>query len=926
MSRGIDFDLALIESALQQRHVILVPNARIRDAIFRELAQRQGEGAMPSPSIYAIDIWIQRCWQSLAQSGQAPCCDLTLLDAREEQLLWTQLVEDSLDQFPLLNPAETARSLSHAYQLFKQWQLQGEDGEQLQQFSGIADVAAFLYWQEAFQQSCEDRQCLNLVDAVERLIPILEKQDHQHQYCLVNFDQPPPLYETLLASLPVSQNLFTASSEAIDPQTRDCRRLEFSDRESEILACARWALQQLQRDPQQRLAVICNDRDNYQADFERCFRHLQDDASLLKLGDNPQVSNSAWGPGLTDFAIIHDALLVLGLHAEQQQADDLCRLLRSPYVAAYQEELDARQLMELHMRRRFSQLCSITRFSSSLQQQEQAWHCPALAAQLLAYRSRLRRAGNRATALQWQTVFNDLLECMGWPGKQISAREQSALKKWRQCLDNFASSGQLLGAMSIQQALRRLQMICQQSSVDLGYRPQFNLSFYTPAEAAGLLFDSIWLLGFTDKAWPPTLSPSPFLPYELQKQYQLPGSHSDLQFAMAEAQFNQLCQASAESIIASHPLLDGDEELRASSFILEFPLLANSDDSANATTAACPVNLYSARLQGQMSLQQVAEQAVALGSDEAVHGGQQIISDQSACPFRAFASHRLQAAEMESFSKGLDARSRGTAIHKALEFLFNRIRGKQDLEQLSTSSRQSLCQEAAQVAIDYLQWAQAELMTPALRKLELQRIAALLDGFLDSEAKRGPYTIVDQERQLQWRFDSLELTLRIDRIDRLEDGSLAIIDYKSGKSTASRQSWLQDRPEDLQLPFYAVAGADALDAAVSAISLAHVHAEKLDYSGLAQHSNFHASIKPVAEDSRLGIDDWDQMNQVFRSKVEHLARDFIAGDNVVDPANGLSTCSYCGLQSLCRIHQELASHDEEAEGSLSGADREWDDD
>jgi ATP-dependent helicase/DNAse subunit B len=68
------------------------------------------------------------------------------------------------------------------------------------------------------------------------------------------------------------------------------------------------------------------------------------------------------------------------------------------------------------------------------------------------------------------------------------------------------------------------------------------------------------------------------------------------------------------------------------------------------------------------------------------------------------------------------------------------------------------------------------------------------------------------------------------------------------------------------------------------------------------------------------------MNQVFRSKVEHLARDFIAGENLVDPANGLNSCNYCGLQALCRIHQELESHGEEAVDSLSGAGREWDDD
>ncbi len=43
--------------------------------------------------------------------------------------------------------------------------------------------------------------------------------------------------------------------------------------------------------------------------------------------------------------------------------------------------------------------------------------------------------------------------------------------------------------------------------------------------------------------------------------------------------------------------------------------------------------------------------------------------------------------------------------------------------------------------------------------------------------------------------------LRLDRIDRLNDGTFLVIDYKSGD--VSPKSWDLPRPDDVQLPLYA---------------------------------------------------------------------------------------------------------------------------
>jgi ATP-dependent exoDNAse (exonuclease V) beta subunit len=65
-----------------------------------------------------------------------------------------------------------------------------------------------------------------------------------------------------------------------------------------------------------------------------------------------------------------------------------------------------------------------------------------------------------------------------------------------------------------------------------------------------------------------------------------------------------------------------------------------------------------------------------------------------------------------------------------------------------------------------------------------------------------------------------ELQVRIDRIDELGDGSLAILDYKTSER-GTPNDWLRDRPRDVQLPLYACHAA----ARVSAAAIAAVTAD-----------------------------------------------------------------------------------------------------
>lgn len=887
-------------AALDSGATLIVPNNRLRKSLLEAISQTSERRVIHCPKVEAVDVWVRMTWQCYAQQGIEPFASFYVLDGIQEQVIWTRLVEESISTFPLLNPQETGVALSHAYQLMKQWKMDSPSAGQLEQFSGIADVAAFLYWRSRFIEFCQQQHCLNLVDAIALLTHYLQTHPIAEPIWLLNFYQPPPLYSDLFANCSNARFLHTVSDEQMQVEHLAISRFEFTDSESEISACAQWAADLLQQAPDEQIAVVCASKQCNAENFQQALRNAIAPRSLIDFEDRTQFVSEDQPRPVAQSGVIKDALLMLGLHNEQQQADELCRLLRSPYLIDSESEAEQRLHMEQFMRRRFSKQVSWKHFSDVLNTPDRDYHCPSLAAALLRMRIMLRAAPARQNAARWVTLFCELLESVGWPGTKLSGEEQQILKQWQLILEQFADASALLGEMSASRAIEKLRGFCQHSSSRQATDAPA-VHFYSPTEAAGLQFDHLWLLGFTDQNWPAATAPTPFLPYDLQKQFGLPGSHSEIQYQAARSTFTVLCNSTRLSLVASHARSDGDQEFRASSLTLN---LADAQLVETAASGMGRVNNYFANGDTGAGLTTDYDPPLpALNEQSLITGGQGVISDQSACPFRAFANYRLRIRQLEEFESGLNARDRGSAIHEALEFFYQRAPSRDALQNLTEEERDTLCTEAANTAVDFLYRRHRDIMTAKFRELETQRISGLLQRFLDKELERSDFTVTANEVEIKWRHRALQLNLRVDRIDQLDDGSLAIIDYKTGKKTTRPATWLLERSEDMQLPVYAIASRGNFTAPVSSLCLAHINVATTDYTGLAEQPNFHRSVSVVDELKDCHFN-WQEINDFFATNVTKLADDFVDGVIAVDPAHGSKTCNFCGLESLCRINEK----------------------
>ena len=133
-----------------------------------------------------------------------------------------------------------------------------------------------------------------------------------------------------------------------------------------------------------------------------------------------------------------------------------------------------------------------------------------------------------------------------------------------------------------------------------------------------------------------------------------------------------------------------------------------------------------------------------------------------------------------------------------------------------------------------------------------------------------------------------------------------LIDYKTGSPTPAQ--WDGDRPDEPQLPVYAVTS--GLD--LAAVAFAQIRVGDLRFKGTATS----AEVLPGAKPNDI---EWETQLAQWRSVLEKLAADFRDGVATVDPKTPGKTCEYCGLQSLCRVAEASLAAESEADDELAGA-------
>lgn len=887
------FNIEPLLPFLAGEHTVLMPNNRSVDAILREHAnskQLNSQRAWVRPSVFAVDIYLQQLWQSAAAQGISPFFEISLLDRFNEQLLWVEVLRSSCDKFPLLNIEEAANSVTRSYQFFKQWGVANE--KETKNYNNAIDFHTFQYWSQQFELLCMTRKVASLSDASSMIIANIDALQEliPRHLVLVNFKQPPPLYAKLFKSFGTVTNIEHKfenednHSQDLNLLLRDTHtiRRQYENRKMEVSACIEWCKQYSASNTQAHIGIII--------DQSRSLEPVIDDMLLkerLRLGSH-KIEHSDFlnkyrsRETLADSPIMNLAITILELNSELVDSNNFCRVLQASTTVAADTELQQRIALELYLRKNIETKIRLSELRKIMLRSDKNFYCPILAEALLHFSQAAPREKSVQSMREWMHLFSIQLQLLGWSDTKPAL--------WKKCEQRLAASSSSIGSITLAVALKKLSSFLKQANSNLQFNDRLQVSLVDIEEAQDFEFDSCWLLAMDDRSWPPAISPVAFIPYGLQRKLAMPASSSEIQLKTVLSQLLQLRKNTRHEIVISHHRQEEELEIRPSALLKEMEI-DNHQESTEVT----------AQYEFSRSVESIKEELyIPLQSNEKIKGGTSLLSNQSNCPFKAFSRNRLKVDALDEFNLGLNPMARGNALHLALEKLATELDDSERLQQLSDSEIQQQINDCVVAAIDYLQKRYPESMTPAFSQLEKNRLKLLIQEFLKLEKERSPFLTLSREESLKWDYSRLSLNLRIDRIDQLEDGSLALIDYKTGKK--SNYKWFDERPDDMQLPLYQIAVAAKGDKHVSATLIYQLNAQNIALFGTTDLDTIHPDTKTLAS-LKTYSGTWLELQERWNSIIHGLVSEFESGLVAIAPTRGKLSCQYCNLKPLCRISE-----------------------
>jgi ATP-dependent helicase/DNAse subunit B len=328
------------------------------------------------------------------------------------------------------------------------------------------------------------------------------------------------------------------------------------------------------------------------------------------------------------------------------------------------------------------------------------------------------------------------------------------------------------------------------------------------------------------------------------------------------------------------------------------------------TPLPLPTEFIAPRTEMQLTVQFADASRVPFPSGK-IRGGSTVLTSQSQCAFKAFATARLDAHGWRPAEFGLSASQRGLLLHAVLHAVWSGppdgLRSLHDL--IALPNLQAFVEDCVRTVMrEKLPDGTVDRMPRLYLELEATRLQRLVTEWLAYEATRLSFTVTETESARTIYIDNLELDLRLDRIDRLSDGSLLVIDYKTGNVTC--KAWELPRPDDVQLPLYA---GFALNERLGGLVFAKIRAGDFEFAGRVTDANatLIGNLKRTDALAKRPLTA-EQLTE-WKRYIEQLARDFVAGRADVDPREYPVTCERCGLHALCRIHENRSQSELEDE-------------
>ncbi len=892
----------------------------------REVAQaynqsqlQDGQTSWNTPDVLPYSSWIERTWRAMRSSSdsQTTAPDVVLSPSQSRQL-WKNIIQQDIrahggNTEPLWNINATVRSAMEAWRICQQWHIDCNDFDDF----CLTDHLSFARWGREYQSHCRERRWLDSYQLPAQLTAQIKpgmQADWPH-LIWAGFDNLSPEQERLIermrsAGIRVSR---------LQPDAQPAAQQEFMEFETgrdQWLAAAQWAKRRLASDPQQRIAIVAPELAQSRQDIELEFTRTLCPTHLInpdKYYDRP--FHIALGRQLATYPVVRSAINLLNLFTEKPiRFEAIACMLIDPWIRGAARDRAQRHRLEYRYRQQFAHETTIhdawTRIIQDTTHPDSDETTPELTAIFSRIKPLLIGQGERKTCSEWAEIFTQWLDGFGWPGDEtLGSAEHQTVQAFRKEILNLATLDLIKQRTTLGEALS----ILTERLKTQPFEPEsakVNIEIMGILESSGIQFDAVWFGNLTEKEWPPRLNKNPFIPASMQTKAGYFKADFKLNQDYAGKLQEQLTGQCREIVFSRIQLEEGVEQ--PPSPLIQWP------DQLSAATNPPELSLLEHYQQHKPMLEVFDDYNGVPVTEPYVRGGTAVIEDHSACPFRSYAIHRLNARENEYRQPGLDAMGRGILIHHILEKIWRQVK---TLKELRTMMRATEPDPLIMEAIN-------DCSQPVFSQGGLDRgfseiqtdwlVSLIRQWFEEAEMWRHQdFQVIEMEKKYSLELGGLKLLIKVDRMDRLADGSRVLIDYKTG-ATGTFSSWVGARPQRPQLPLYALAVIQnsGNNDSIECMAYGQVRHADCIYRGISINQEFHLDTKEnkpkvvPLEKARVGHRplslDWKELLTYWENVLGKLAQSFAKGHAEVNPRD-LKVCGNCNLLSLCRRH-ELADN------------------
>ncbi len=907
---NIAFVSGLSDLFALEHSLILTPNQRIAQQLQRQRDLIELTGDQESwlaPPVMTVSAWLLRLWENATAAGVDPCRQYWVLSPAEELELWRQAMLASLDT-EFIAPESAAQQLMQAWQVICQWSVDLNCSSQRSAFQLNDNGAFFLSVCDHMLAKCKQIGAIS-ASQIPGLLGELASP-LSGQILLYGFEEVLPAHSHLLQQWQARWQLVQLNIDS-NAEAQPLEVTRYPDFDTELQAAAAWAHRIVSNDAQARVAVIVPQLELRRPYVESCFERVFT-PNISSPFARRQVApfNISVGVSLASTPVIQAALTLLNWVLRPMPSTALPQLLYSPFLM-HSYGLDMAALYQLEHRLRAygdSELAlgTILREAEricSIQQTKQ----PVDDSCILSLSEALTQARRLSRELG-SAPFNDHLQCFqqqliaaGWPGvRGIDSVEYQQLSGFNEALRNSQTLAALrfLPSENITpvQALKLLQEVLR-AQVFQAQTSDSRVQILGMLEGAGLPFSHAHLCDFSLGQWPANPKPSPYIPYALQRQLRMP--HCDAQRETEFAQrLLQRYRQQSQFLTCSVAAHDGQSDVLPSTLISgQFITSAQIDTAADL---AEPSRSPPGRDGKPRS---VSLQAVPLSEHEALRATSSVLTDQAACPFRAFARHRLHVRPFEPMRLGLDGRERGILLHDAMEVFWREARSSSSLKSIGSQALEALIEQSVDTAVGNARRRLRGRDSLKYLGVESHRLRAIIAEWLRYEMQREPFTVLDLECAVETTIAGRDAILRIDRVDVLDDGSLLLLEYKSG--IVSEKDAMQAPVLAPQLALYLLRYRSAGGEQASGGAICRIDDQACGWigAGRAKYTDMPLQRRLLKweQDDESRAQQWSEQIEMWREQIAYLDQSFIAGEANTEPAKGLQTCRQCDYASVCRF-------------------------